>query len=343
MKAMILAAGAGTRLQPITLETPKPMVPVVNRPVVHHVLDNLARHGARDVVMNLHSQPGQIRAYCGDGSRWGLSLRYSHEPRLLGTAGAVKRVEGFFKDGTFLVVSGDGLSDADLTKLVRFHKKKRSLATMAVKAVDVRFDYGVTLSNGTGRITGFREKPSWGDVFSNRVNTGIYVFEPDVFRFIPKGFYDFGHELWPKLLKLGKPIYAWEHKGYWCDVGNLSEYRKAQVDSLTGKVRIHIPGKLLRPGVWAEEGSRVHPKAALVAPCLIGRGAVIESGSRIGPFTVVGGGSRVMPKAVLKNCTLFDGVVVSRNVHLSNCIIGANGRVSEDIAVYEAAVLNIRR
>src|SRR5580658_2841946 len=170
MKAMVLAAGAGTRLRPLTFELPKPMVPVVNRPVLHHVLDNLARHGIRDVMMNLHAQPDMIRDYCGDGSRWSLNIQYSFEPKLLGTAGALKKVASFFKDDTILLVSGDGLSDVDFTALHKFHKAKKSLATMTVKAIDSRFEYGVTLMNPSGRIKGFLEKPSWGDVFSNRVN-----------------------------------------------------------------------------------------------------------------------------------------------------------------------------
>lgn len=343
MKAMILAAGAGTRLRPLTYELPKPMVPVVNRPVLHHVLDNLARHGIRDVMMNLHAQPDIVRDYCGNGSKWSLNIQYSYEPTLLGTAGALKKVESFLKGDTILVASGDGLSDVDFTALAKFHRQKKSFGTMVVKAIDSRFEYGVTLIKPSGRIKGFLEKPSWGDVFSNQVNTGIYVFEPEILRDIPKGRpYDFGHELWPKLLKQNKPIYAWEWSGYWCDVGNLSEYRKAQADSLDGKIRINLPGRPLRPGIWIEEDSRIHPEAVLHAPSLIGRGVEIDSGCEIGPYTVIGDDSKISTKAVLKNCILFNNVSVNRNVLLSNCIIGAHGNVNENITVYEAAVLNIR-
>lgn len=344
IKAMILAAGAGTRLRPLTYETPKPMVPVVNRPVIHHVLDNLLRHGIREVMVNLHAHAEQVRGYCGDGSRWGLRLRYSLEPRLLGTAGAIKKVADFFKDGPFFVMSGDGLSDIDLSGMLKFHRKRKALATMAVKAVDARFEYGVTLTDASERIKGFLEKPSWGDVFSNKVNTGIYLFEPEVLRHIPKGrFYDFGKELWPKLLKLKKPIFAYETRGYWCDVGNLSEYRKCQKDVLEGRVRINIPGRQIRKGIWAEEESRISPKAVLRPPCLIGKGCAISAGAEIGPYTVVGDGARISPKAVLKDCTLFENAAIGRNVHLSNCILGPHGTVTEDITVYEAAVLNVRQ
>jgi NDP-sugar pyrophosphorylase family protein len=344
MKAMLLAAGAGTRLRPLTYQIPKPMVPVVNRPVIHHVLDNLLRHGVSDVMVNLHAYPEQVRGYCGDGSRWSLDVSYSFEPKLMGTAGAIKKTESFFKDGPFFVMSGDGVSDIDLTEMLAFHRRKKSLATMALKAVDSRFDYGVTLSDKRGRITGFMEKPNWSEVFSNKVNTGIYLFEPEVLKLIPKGRpYDFGHELWPKLLKMKAPIYAYETRAYWCDVGNLSEYRRCQVDCLAGRVNLQIPGREIKKGVWVEEAVNISPRAILRPPCLIGKGSVIEAGAEIGPHTVVGDRARVASSAVLDNSILFDNVTVGRGVRLSNCILGAGGNVKESISVYEAAVLNIRQ
>ena len=343
IRAIVLAAGAGTRLRPLTYETPKPLVPVVNRPVLHHVLDNLLRHGIKEVAVNLYAHADQIRGYCGDGSRWSLNIRYSLESKLMGTAGAVKKVAGFLQGGPFFVMSGDGLSDIDLTAMLAIHRRRRALATMAVKAVDARFEYGVTLMDPSGRIRGFKEKPSWGEVFSNKVNTGIYLFEPEILRAIPdNAVYDFGHELWPKLLKLRKPIYAYECRSYWTDVGNLSEYRRCQMDSLDRRVRINIPGTEVRKGIWIEGGSCIDPQAVLRAPCLIGKGCRIAANAQIGPYTVVGDRAAISARAVLKNCILFDHVTVGKDVHLSNCILGANGSVKENITVYEAAVLNIR-
>ncbi|MFH1725092.1 MAG: NDP-sugar synthase [Elusimicrobiota bacterium] len=342
LKAMVLAAGAGTRLRPLTYATPKPMVPVVNRPVLHHVLDNLARHGIRDAVLNLWAYPGQVRDYCGDGSRWGLRLRYSRERTLLGTAGAVKKMERFFRDGPLLIMSGDGLSDVDITALYAFHRERRSLATMVTKGIDARFAYGVTLAGKTGRIRGFLEKPSWGQVFSNQVNTGIYLFEPGVLRHIPKGFYDFGHELWPKLLRLKKPIYAWEWKGYWCDVGNLAEYRNGQRAALKGEVAVEVPGRRLRRGVWVEEGARIHPRARLVAPCAVGARARVERGAVVGPCTTVGAGAKIGRNAIVKNCILFDKTAVGAGAYLDNCILGAGGAVRSGAIAYDAAVMDVR-
>lgn len=344
-KAMLLAAGAGTRLRPLTYETPKPMVPVVNRPVIHHVLDNLLKHGVEEVMVNLHNHPEQVRGYCGDGSRWSLKLHYSLETKLMGTAGSIKlpKVEKFLKDGPFFVMSGDGLSDIDLTAMWQFHRKRGSMATMAVKAVDARFDYGVTMMDASQRIKGFLEKPSWGDVFSNKVNTGIYLFEPEVLKLIPAGRpYDFGHSLWPKLLKMRKPIYAYETDAYWCDVGNLPEYRRCQIDCLDRKAKINIPGTEIRKGVWVQEGASIDPKARLVAPVVIGKGCRVAAGATVGPYTLLGDRTQVARGATLKNCILFESVSVGEKVHLTNCVIGPDGRVKENISVYDAAVLNIR-
>ena len=341
---MVLAAGAGTRLRPLTYETPKPMVPVVNRPVLHHVLDNLQRHGVAETVINLHTRPELIRRYCSDGSRWGMKIRYSREADLLGTAGAVKKMEKVFRDCAFFVLSGDGLSDIHLTDLLHFHKTRKALATIVLKPMDHRFDYGVVLTKANRQVRKFVEKPSWSEVFSNEVNTGIYLLEPEVLRYIPKNRpYDFGNELWPALVKKGLPIYGYTMSGYWCDVGNLSEYRKSQWDALDGKIQIRIPGREIREKIWVDERTRIPPKVRLKAPCVIGQGAILHPNCVIGPYTVVGDFSEIGSGAVLKNCILWNRVRVGRNVHLSNCIIGENGSVQEDISVYEAAVLNIRQ
>lgn len=343
LKALVLAAGAGTRLRPLSYETPKPMVPVANRPVLHHVLTNLARHGIREVMLNLHSHPDQVRNFCGDGSRWGLHVRYSMERRLLGTAGALKKVESFFSGGPALVLSGDGLSDIDITRFYRFHRSRRSFATLVTKAVDSRFEYGVAVTGKNGRIKGFLEKPSWGDILSNQVNTGIYLFNSGIFRHIPSGVYDFGHQVWPKLLRLKKPIYAWEWKGYWCDIGTLSEFRRSQRAALDGEIDIEIPGRKAGHRIWIEEGARVDRRARLIGPCLIGRGAVVGAGAIVGPYSVVGEGAKVGPKAILKNCILFKGVVVGPGAYLVNTILSSGSRIAAKAAVFNADILSRRK
>ncbi|MDE2490579.1 MAG: NDP-sugar synthase, partial [Elusimicrobia bacterium] len=297
-------------------------------------------------MVNLHALPEQVRGYCGDGSRWSLKLQYSLESKLMGTAGSIKirKVEEFLRDGPFFVMSGDGLSDIDLSAMYAFHKRRGAFATMAVKAVHSRFEYGVTMTDGAQRIKGFLEKPSWGDVFSNKVNTGIYLFEPEVLRLIPSGRpYDFGHELWPKLLKMKKPLYAYETDAYWCDVGNLAEYRRCQIDTLDRRAQVNIPGVEVRKGVWVEAGAAIDRKARLQAPVLIGKGARIAAGATVGPYSVIGDRARIGAGAVLDRCILFDNVTVGDGVRLTNCIIGSGGNVRENISVFEAAVLNVSR
>lgn len=340
-KAMVLAAGAGTRLRPLTEATPKPLVPVAGKPVLHYCLENLARHGIRDVMLNLWAFPDQVKAACGDGSRWGLRLRYSVEKKLLGTAGSVKKCESFLKDGPFLILSGDGLHDVDLGAFYRFHRDRRSTGSMVTKRVDARYPYGVTLAAKNGRIRGFLEKPSFGDFFSNRVNTGIYCFEPEILRRIPKGFYDFGHQVWPKLLKEKKRIHAWEWRGFWCDVGDLDEYRRSQTAVMNGEIRSEIPGRRIRKGVWIGEGASVDRRAVIHGPCVIGTGAKIASGAVIGPETVVGAGARVGARATLKKCILFDKTVVGAEASLVNCILGEGGTVQAGAVIHNGATLKV--
>ncbi len=342
LRALVLAAGAGSRLRPLSYETPKPLVPIANRPVLHHVLTNLARHGIREVMLNLHSHPDQVRKFCGDGSRWGLHISYSMERRLLGTAGALKKVESFFRGGPVLIMSGDGLSDVDITRFYRFHRARKSFATQVTKAVDSRFEYGVAVTGKSGRIKAFLEKPSWGDILSNQVNTGIYLFDNGIFRHIPRGVYDFGHQVWPKLLRLRKPIYAWEWKGYWCDIGNLTEFRKSQRAALDGEIDIEIPGRRAGRRVWIEEGARVDRRARLVGPCLIGRRATVGPGAVVGPYSVVGAGAKVGPKATLKNCILFDKAVVGPGAYLVNAILSTGGRIATKSAVFNADILKTK-
>jgi mannose-1-phosphate guanylyltransferase/phosphomannomutase len=335
-----MAAGAGTRLRPLTDAVPKPMVTIANKPVLEYTIENLKRHGITEIILNLHNHPELIRDYFKDGSAWGVQIQYSHEPKLLGTAGGVKKVEDFLKQGTFLVMSGDGLTTIDLTRLLAFHKRKKALATMGIKPVDTRFDYGVTMVSAAGRITRFIEKPMWSDVFSNEVNTGIYVFEPEALQFIPKRKpYDFGHDLWPLLLKKRKPIFGYPMKEYWCDVGNLSEYRRAQRDALDGKAGIPLPGKQMKPGVWVEEGAHIDPDAALEAPCLVGQGAHIERGAVIGPYTIIGRHAHIAAGSVIKHSILWNHVQIVPQVKLENCILTDGTRITEPISLTNAEVI----
>ncbi|MDR3113155.1 MAG: nucleotidyltransferase family protein, partial [Endomicrobium sp.] len=219
MKAFVLAAGAGTRLRPLTSDIPKPMVPVLGRPALYHTLINLKKNGFDDVCVNLFYKSEVITQYLKNKDL-GVKLTFSLEKELLGTAGAVKKNESFFDD-TFCVMSGDGLSDVNLREILKFHKKRKAIATIALKNVDERFEYGVTVTNKEGRVKSFVEKPYWRDVFKSAVNTGIYFFEPEIFNYIPKNkFYDFWKDLFPLLLKNGKRVFGRVFDEYWTDIGN---------------------------------------------------------------------------------------------------------------------------
>lgn len=340
LRAMVMAAGAGTRLRPLTYTLPKPMVPIANRPVLEYTLENLKRHGISEIVMNLHAYPQMIRDHFGNGSRFGMKIEYSHEPTLLGTAGGVKKVASFLEKGTFLVMSGDGLTDANLTQLVEFHRARRSVATMALKAVDSRFEYGVTMTAPNGRITEFVEKPLWSDVFSNQVNTGIYVFEPEVLKVIPKGkFFDFGQNVWPALLKTKKPIYGFPLDSYWCDVGNLQEYRKAHKDFLAGQITLNRSSQPRGQKGLCGKGTQVAKGAKIEAGSLIGEDCDLSAGATIGPSTVLGDRVRVGRGAVVRNCVVWNDVRIEPGANLENCIIGHGAQVTAGTTISDGNLI----
>lgn len=342
MQAFVMAAGAGTRLRPLTHSIPKPMFPIANKPVIAYTLELLKNAGINRVAINLFHHPAMIKNYFDNGQRLGLEIVYSEEKKLMGTAGGVKLMENFFKD-TFVVMSGDGLTDVELGAAVNFHHRKKSLATMILKPVDSRFEYGVTLIDKQGRIKKFIEKPSWSDVFTNTVNTGIYIFEKEIFEYIPQGaFYDFGHDLWPKLLTDKKDIFAYVTSEYWCDIGNLNAYRQAQNDLLDGKIKAAIPGEKIGKSIWVGTGTKLDKRAELKGPCVIGDYCRIGAAALVGEYTVIGHQSIIEEGVKLKNCILWNNVHVEKNVQLQNCIIGNNAFISENISVFEGSVINIR-
>lgn len=342
MKAFILAAGEGTRLRPLTYTIPKPMFPVCNKPVMEYTLDLLKKHRIGELIINLHYRGDLIRDYFHDSSRWGIKIKYSPEKKILGTAGGVKKVIGYFND-TFIVMSGDGLTGINLSQAVEFHKGKKSVATMVLKNIDSRLEYGVTLTDAQGRIKKFIEKPSWGEVFSNAVNTGIYIFEPKVFDYIPRNkFFDFGNDFWPLLLKKREKIFAYKMEEYWCDIGNLAEYRKAQRDVLEKKIKVSVPGKEIKANIWVDENTYLHPTVKLFSPCVIGKNCILEQGVVIDEFTVIGNNAVIRKNAKIKNSILWENVNVEKNVELNNCVIGNNAQVKENISVFDGSVINIR-
>jgi len=339
VKAFILAAGVGTRLRPLTFQIPKPMIPLVNKPVMAHTIDNLKKHNISSIMMNLYFMPEMIVSYFGDGKKFGVDISYSKEENLLGTAGGLKKCRDFF-DSTFVVMSGDGLSDVDITAAVDFHKKKKSLATMVLKKIDSKFEYGVTIADKNNRITNFIEKPSWSSVFSDTVNTGIYIFEPEIFRYIPDGVYDFGKDLWPKLLKSKKPIYSYLMNGYWTDIGNIGEYKLGTSDSLKGIIKINIDGnKIKNTDVKAGSGCSIDSSVRFIGKSVIGKNCSIGKNVIIDDGTVIGDNVKIHEGAIIKDSIIWCNVSVGREVKLYSSVIGT--KVPNKLSVYNGLLFNM--
>ncbi|MHB1341170.1 MAG: sugar phosphate nucleotidyltransferase [Coriobacteriia bacterium] len=317
MKAVIMAGGEGTRLRPLTSMRPKPMVPIVNQPVMEHILGLVKHHGISEVVATLAFMPKVIEDYFGDGEEWGMSITYAVEESPLGTAGSVKNAEDALKDDVFLVISGDALTDINLTEIIDFHRAHNGPVTIALKRVPDPLDFGVVITDDDGKIQRFLEKPTWGQVFSDTINTGIYVLDPLVFDFIPEGkAYDFSSELFPALMEAGHDLYGFVSEGYWCDVGSLESYVQAHRDILDEKAHIYVPGAKARGDIWYGKGADVDPGASIGSKVVIGANTRVRSGARIGDYTVIGDG-----------CLIGHDVDVEHSILWSDSFIGAGSEV----------------
>ena len=288
MKGIIMAGGEGSRLRPLTCDLPKPMVPVMNKPVMAYSIELLRRYGIHEIGVTLQYRPEQIMDHFQDGSEYGVRIHYYIEETPLGTAGSVKNT-GDFLDQPFVVISGDALTDINLEKAVIFHKKKGSAATLVLKRVDIPLEYGVVVTDELGAIVRFLEKPSWGEVFSDTVNTGIYILEPEVLDYFEAGRkFDFSQDLFPLLLKDGQPMYGYISDGYWCDIGNSFTYLTAHYDMLSDKVNHTFDAYESHKNIHLGKGVKIDEKAILQGPCFIGDYSRIEKGAVIGPYTVLG-------------------------------------------------------
>jgi mannose-1-phosphate guanylyltransferase len=308
MKAMVLAAGIGTRLRPLTYEMPKPMVPVANRPIMDHILELLHRHRVDDVIANLSYLPEQIQERFLDGSEHGVALEWSFEERLLGTAGGVRNVREFFGTDSFLVMAADALTDIDLTALREAHESNDGVATLAVKPVANTREYGVVVAGDDGRIQGFQEKPDPAEALSDLASCMIYVLEPEIFDFFPdREEVDFALDVFPELLSNDVAFYVHRTDAYWNDVGSLDEYRQGNFDAIAGGVRVELPGIEIAEGTRAGDGTTVPGDAEIVAPVLLGAGCEIGREVRLEGPVVVGDGSRIGDGVHLKDSVLLAG------------------------------------
>jgi mannose-1-phosphate guanylyltransferase/mannose-1-phosphate guanylyltransferase/phosphomannomutase len=329
---MVLAAGLGTRLRPITFDMPKPMVPVLNRPVMEHILRLLAKHDFTETIANLHWFPELIEEHFGDGSDCGVSLSYSKEEALLGTSGGVRNVADFLGD-EFLIISGDALTDLDLTAMREFHQGHDGIATLATKRVTDTSQFGVAITDSEGRISGFQEKPDPSEALSDLANCGIYMFRKEIFDFFPApgtskaakegdpdGFADWAMDVFPRLLESDVPFYSHEIDAYWNDIGNLAELRESTVDALTGAVQVEQVGEMVD---GYRSGEPQGDEGKLEGPVLLGPGCEIGEDVRIDGPAVIGDGAKVGAGSRLRDVIVLPGAVLPERSVLIGAIAGA--------------------
>ncbi len=334
-----MAGGEGSRLRPLTSSQPKPMLPMANRPMMEHVVGLLKQNGCDEIVVTVAFMANVVRSYFGDGSEFGVRIVYTTEETPLGTAGSVRNAREQLGE-RFVVISGDVLTDIDLSAVIDYHASKGALATIALKAVENPLEFGIVITREDGSIDRFLEKPTWGQVFSDTVNTGIYVLEPEIFDFIAEGRpVDFSEEVFPNVLGAEKPLYGYVAGGYWEDVGTLGAYLRAHQDILDEKVRVDVGGFPLRPGVWLGKGAEVHPSAVIEGPAIIGDNCHLGADTRVGEYCVLGANVRVGDNASITRTVMHDNGFVGTGVRLEGCVLGRSCDLRQGARCEEGVVL----
>jgi mannose-1-phosphate guanylyltransferase/phosphomannomutase len=334
-----MAGGEGTRLRPLTSNQPKPMVPIVGKPCMEHILELLRSHGFTDVIVTVAFLPQAIRSYFGDGTSLGVDIQYSVEESPLGTAGSV-RLASDALDDTFLVISGDALCDIDLQQIVATHKEKGAAVTIGLKSVENPLEFGIIVTDEDGKVERFLEKPSWGQVFSDTINTGIYVLEPEVLRHVPNDRpFDFSKELFPLLLEMGRPIYGHVCDGYWLDIGNLDQYRQANFDALDQKAQLTVPGLKIRGDVWIGEGVEIDDVEGVEGPAFIGNYARVSPEASVGPYTVLGPATTLRERGRIARSVVDASCYVGRSAVIEGAIIGRNCDIRPHARIHEGVAI----
>jgi len=322
-KAIIMAGGFGTRLRPLTLNIPKPLVPMMQRPMMHHIADLLKKYGVKEITSMLYYQPEAIKEYFGDGSKFGYKMHYIMSDADYGTAGSVRNAYDFV-DGRFIVISGDVLTDFDLSKAIEFHESRGAMATMVLTHVKNPLQFGVVITDKDGRITRFLEKPTWGEVFSDAINTGIYILEKEVLDLIPyREDYDFSKQLFPKMLKEKMPLYGYIAEGYWRDVGTLTEYQEAHMDCLNGKVNLDFTYDYneIQEGVHAHKTAQFDP-------------SVIKFSGKV----IIGENCKIGKEVFLTSSVIGDGTVIGDGCDVSNTVVWRNSKIGKDSNIYMSVI-----
>jgi mannose-1-phosphate guanylyltransferase/phosphomannomutase len=339
MKAVVMAGGEGSRLRPLTIGRPKPMVPMVSKPVMAHILDLLKRHGITDVIVTLHFMPDAIQSYFGDGQSMGMNIHYTIEENPLGTAGSVKHAERFL-DEPFLIISGDSVTDINLTDVIAFHEAKQAEATLALSRVPNPLEYGVIVTDQAGRVVQFLEKPSWGEVISDTVNTGIYVIDPSVLELIEEGVAaDWSKDVFPRMLDQGRRLFGYVTQGNWTDVGDIAEYMHASADVLHHRVQTEELGRHIGGDIWCAGGVDIAPDAQLYGPIFLGEevkikgGVIIHGPSVIRDYTIVDNRVHIDRSIIWRNCYIGEGA------EIRGAIVGRRCTIKSRAVLFEGVVL----
>ncbi|BAH06702.1 hypothetical protein CKR_1651 [Clostridium kluyveri NBRC 12016] len=339
VKAVIMAGGEGTRLRPLTCNIPKPMMPVMGKPIMEYALELLKNTGIEDIGATLQYLPDEIINYFGDGRDFGVNISYFVEETPLGTAGSVKNAEAFLND-TFIVISGDALTDIDLSRAISYHKSKGAVATLVLKEEPVPLEFGVVVTDDKGKVTGFLEKPGWGEVFSDKVNTGIYILEPEIFKYYGKNKKcDFSSELFPLLLKEKAAVFGYVAEGYWCDIGNIDQYMKCHFDILKGFANVNIKAQKYSEDIWIGEDCEISPQAKISTPVYIGKGSKIYKNAQIGPYTVLGENNIICSDATIKRSVLFNNCYIGDKAQIRGAVLCKKVQVKSKCSVFEEAAL----
>lgn len=350
MRAVIIAGGAGTRLRPLTYNTPKPMVPLFDKPFLQYQIELLKRHGITEIIVNLHYLSDSIREELGDGSRLGVKLFYSLEDKALGTAGAVKNAEEFFDDEPLLVFNGDILTDIDLSALIATHKQTQAKASLTLIRVEDPTAYGLILMEDGNRISRFLEKPSMEEAQSLKVdftvNAGIYLLDPSVFRYVPKGeAYSFERGLFPLLLQLEERMTGHVTDAYWLDIGSPQKYMQAHLDVLQKRVKVDMPATEVAPNLWVGKDVDIDDLADVRGPVFLGNHAKVRKKAKIHEYSILGSHVIVDDRARLEHALIGGHSVVGEEamVHRSivgkNCRIGAHARIDNHTVLADDTIL----
>ena len=339
MQSMIMAGGEGIRIRPLTCDIPKPMVPLLGKPCIDYSLELLCKHGIQRVAVTLQYLPDKIMNHLNRNPHNGLDIRYCVEDKPLGTAGSVKLAMEHI-DETFVIVSGDALTDIDLGAMLAFHREKGSQCTLALRRVDNPVDYGVVLVNENGQVNRFQEKPNWGDAFSDLANTGIYILEPEVISKVPSGEkFDFANDLFPRLLADGTPMFGFIPQGYWCDIGSTGQYIQAQMDMLKGKVQVNINATEREKGIFIHSTAAVAEETLLQAPCYVGPDCQVAGYCSIGPGAVLSSRVAVAQHASIKQSILWEQTQIDANVQLRGAILCDHCTVMQGSRVFEGVIV----